>query len=121
MSPGGLSRRQFIAAGLGAVGAAATATGLGGHVWPLLAREDLIPGLAPEIHLDPRTWPTEPDRLTFVAIGDNGSGGRQAMAVASRMAETYRSAPFGQRRSCSATSATTASSPTGTRTCSSSR
>ena len=95
MSPGGLSRRQFIAAGLGAVGAAATATGLGGYVWPLLAREDLIPGRAPEIHLDPRTWPTEPDRLTFAAIGDNGSGGRQAMAVASRMAETYRSAPFG--------------------------
>jgi hypothetical protein len=95
VSPGGLSRRQFIAAGLGAVGAAATATGLGGYVWPLLASEDLIPGRAPEIHLDPRTWPTDPDRLTFAAIGDNGSGGRQAMAVASRMAETYRTAPFG--------------------------
>jgi hypothetical protein len=95
VSPGGLSRRQFIAAGLGAAGAAATATGLGAYVWPLLAREDLIPGRAPEIHLDPRTWSTDPDRLTFAAIGDNGSGGRQAMAVASRMAETYRTAPFG--------------------------
>ncbi len=91
----GISRRQFIAAGLGAVGAAATATGLGGYVWPLLAREDLIPGRAPEITLDPRSWPVAPDRLTFAAIGDNGSGGRQAMAVASRMAETYRTAPFG--------------------------
>ena len=95
VSNGGLSRRQFIATGLGVVGAAATATGLGGYVLPLLAREDLIPGRAPEIGLDPRTWPAGPDRLTFAAIGDNGSGGRQAMAVASRMAESYRTAPFG--------------------------
>ena len=54
VSPGGLSRRQFLAAGLGVVGAAATATGLGGYVLPLLAREDLIPGRAPEIALEAR-------------------------------------------------------------------
>ncbi len=95
MSPGGLSRRQFLAAGLGVVGAAATATGLGGYVLPLLAREDLIPGRAPEISLEARAWTDGPDRLTFTALGDNGSGGRQAMAVATRMAETYRTAPFG--------------------------
>ena len=95
MSPGGLSRRQFLAAGLGVVGAAATATGLGGYVLPLLAREDLIPGRAPEISLEARAWTDGPDRLTFAALGDNGSGGRQAMAVATRMAETYRTAPFG--------------------------
>jgi hypothetical protein len=95
VSPGGLSRRQFLAAGLGVVGAAATATGLGGYVLPLLAREDLIPGRAPEISLEARAWTDGPDRLTFAALGDNGSGGRQAMAVATRMAETYRTAPFG--------------------------
>jgi Calcineurin-like phosphoesterase len=95
VSPGGLSRRQFIAAGLGVAGAAATATGLGGYVLPLLAREDLIPGRAPDITLPARAWSEGPDRLTFAAVGDNGSGGRQAMAVATRMAETYRTAPFG--------------------------
>ena len=35
------------------------------------------------------------DHVTFAALGDNGSGGRQAMAVAERMAETYRERPFG--------------------------
>nr|MDQ3643478.1 metallophosphoesterase [Actinomycetota bacterium] len=44
---------------------------------------------------EPRLWPTSPDTLRFAAIGDNGSGGRQAMAVASRMADTYGRTPFG--------------------------
>src|SRR4029453_14576149 len=35
------------------------------------------------------------DRVSFVALGDNGSGGRQALAVAERMALTYQTAPFG--------------------------
>jgi Calcineurin-like phosphoesterase len=91
----GVSRRQFLAGGLGAVGVVATGVGLGGYVWPLLAREDLIPGSAPDITLVPRRWTTDADRLSFVALGDNGSGGRQAMAVAGRMARTYRSRPFG--------------------------
>ena len=96
MSEGhGLSRRQFLAAGLGAAGAVATGAGLGGYVWPLLAREDLIPGQAPDITLEPQAWVNRTDRLTFAAIGDNGSGGRQAMAVAKRMASTYVDAPFG--------------------------
>jgi 3',5'-cyclic AMP phosphodiesterase CpdA len=90
-----LSRRQFLAAGLGAAGTVATGVGLGGYVLPLLAREDLIPGEAPDIRLEARQWTTTADRLSFVAIGDNGSGGRQAMAVAERMAETYRHRPFG--------------------------
>jgi 3',5'-cyclic AMP phosphodiesterase CpdA len=90
-----ISRRQFLAGGLGAVGVAATGVGLGGYVWPLLAREDLIPGAAPDIVLEPDRWTTTADRLSFAAIGDNGSGGRQAMAVAERMARTYRARPFG--------------------------
>ena len=90
-----LSRRQFLATGLGAAGAVATGAGLGGYVWPLLAREDLIPGKGPDLTLDPEAWVNRTDRLTFAAIGDNGSGGRQAMAVAERMARTYRGAPFG--------------------------
>jgi 3',5'-cyclic AMP phosphodiesterase CpdA len=91
----GVTRRQFLAGGLGAVGAVATGVGLGGYVWPLLAREDLIPGAAPGLVLEPRTWTTTGDRVSFAVVGDNGSGGRQAMAVAERMARTYRARPFG--------------------------
>lgn len=90
-----LNRRQFLAAAGGAVGAVASGSLLAGHVWPLLLKEDLIPGQAPEAQLIPEGWPSSPDRLRFVAIGDNGSGGRQAMAVGERMAETYRQHPFG--------------------------
>lgn len=90
-----VNRRQFLAAAGGAVGAIASGSLLAGHVWPLLNKEDLIPGQAPEAQLTPAAWTTSPDRLRFAAIGDNGSGGRQAMAVAEGMAETYRRQPFG--------------------------
>ncbi len=89
-----LSRRQFLATGLGAAGA----LGAGGAItqaWTLLSREDLIPGAAPDLRLPPHAWHTTDDRLSFAAIGDNGTGGRQAMAVAEQMARTYRSEPFG--------------------------
>lgn len=91
----GFNRRQFLAAGLGAVGTVATGVGLGGYVLPLLAREDLIPGSPPDIVLEPHAWTTTADHITFAALGDNGSGGRQAMAVAGQMAETYVDHPFG--------------------------
>ncbi|HVM03250.1 MAG TPA: metallophosphoesterase [Acidimicrobiales bacterium] len=90
-----VTRRQLLAAAAGAAGSIAAATLLGEHVWPLLAREDLIPGAAPDVVLSPNAWTEGDDRLSFVAVGDTGSGGRQAMAVASAMAETYRRAPFG--------------------------
>lgn len=90
-----LTRRQFLAAGLGAAGTLATGVGLGAHVLPLLAREDLIPGQAPDITVDPAAWTTTADHVSLVALGDNGSGGRQAMAVAEQMARTYRDHPYG--------------------------
>jgi predicted phosphodiesterase len=90
-----LNRRQFLAAGGGAIGAAASGVLLDGYVWPLLEKEDLIPGTPPEIKLQPNAWTTTKRRVRFAAIGDNGSGGRQAMAVAKRLAETYRHLPFG--------------------------
>src|SRR5690606_27609571 len=90
-----MNRRQFLGAALGAAGTVATGVGLGGYVLPLLAREDLIPGQPPDIVLRPRAWTTTDDRVSFVAIGDNGSGGRQAMAVARQMAETYQRRPYG--------------------------
>jgi predicted phosphodiesterase len=91
----GLNRRQFMAAGGGVVGAAAAGVFLGGSLWPMLEREDLIPGEPPRIDLQPRAWTTTANSLRFAAVGDNGSGGRQAMAVATRMAETYARTPFG--------------------------
>jgi hypothetical protein len=90
-----LNRRQFLAAGLGAAGAMSAGIGLTQHVYPLLSREDLVPGQAPDVVLPPEAWTTAPDVFRFAVIGDNGSGGRQAMAVASRMAQTYAVAPFG--------------------------
>lgn len=68
-----ITRRQLLAAAAGAAGAAATATRVGNNVWPLLAREDLIPG--------PRCRPQDAarglahgdGRVTFVAVGDTGS------------------------------------------------
>lgn len=89
-----LSRRQFLAASAGVAGAAASGALLTQYVWPALVAEDLIPGVAPELDLVPNAWPDDPTRLRFAAIGDNGSGGRQAMAVARQMAETYEREPF---------------------------
>jgi 3',5'-cyclic AMP phosphodiesterase CpdA len=90
----GLNRRQLLAAGLGVAGLAAAGTGLGSSVWPLLAQEDLIPGSAPLLQLTPAAWSTTADSVRIAALGDNGSGGRQAMAVANRLAQTYEQRPF---------------------------
>lgn len=54
-----------------------------------------MPGAAPDVDLRPGAWPTADDRVRFAAVGDNGSGGRQAMAVAAQMAATYQDTPFG--------------------------
>jgi 3',5'-cyclic AMP phosphodiesterase CpdA len=88
------TRRQFLAAGLGAAGAV-LAGGVLSEAYALLAREDLVPGEADLRPLRPGAWSVTDDHLTFAAIGDNGSGGRQAMAVAARMARTYELLPYG--------------------------
>lgn len=88
-----VSRRRLLAGGLGAAAAALTGGALT-QAWSLLAREDLIPGQAPALRLAPKGWRTTADQLTFAAIGDNGSGGRQAMAVAEQLALSYQRRPF---------------------------
>ena len=90
-----LSRRQLLAAGLGAAGSLAASGGLGTQLWPLLGREDLVPGRMRDLALPAGAWTTTADRLTFAAVGDTGSGGRQAMAVAERMALGYQGSPYG--------------------------
>lgn len=89
-----LNRRQFLAAGLGAVGAVA-AGGVLTEAWQLLRREDLVPGEPVERRLQPGAWDATDGRVSFAAIGDNGSGGRNAIVVADQMAQTYQMAPFG--------------------------
>lgn len=89
-----LTRRQLLAGGLGVLASAAT----GGALVQALrqfGREDLIPGEAPAIRLEADRWVTTADSVSFAVLGDNGSGGRQAMAVAEQMALSYRGEPFG--------------------------
>lgn len=90
-----MNRRQFLAAGLGVAGAAVTGLGLTTQVWPLILREDIIPGVAPDQVLQPHAWTASDDFVRFAVIGDSGSGGRNAMAVADRMARTYQRDPYG--------------------------
>ena len=77
------------------MGVAAAGGILSEQVWPLIGREDLVPGRAPELALPSRAWETTADRLTFAAVGDTGTGGRQAVAVARRVANGYQQNPFG--------------------------
>ena len=88
------TRRRFLAGGLGLAASAATGVGLSA-AWQQLGQEDLIPGQPVQVPLEPERWRTTADHVSFAAIGDNGSGGRQAMAVAEQLALSYRDAPFG--------------------------
>ncbi len=65
---------SFWPAGVGLVGATATAGTLAGDVWPLLSHEDLLPGPGPDVQLTPHARQRAEDRLAFVALGDNGCG-----------------------------------------------
>jgi hypothetical protein len=57
--------------------------------------EDFFPGDPPDVRLVPHAWVTDERRVRFAVLGDNGSGGRNQMAVARQMAETYRRTPYG--------------------------
>ena len=57
--------------------------------------EDFFPGSAPDEVLEPNAWTTTDDSITFAVLGDNGSGGRNAMDVARQMARTYEETPYG--------------------------
>ncbi|GMQ85997.1 MAG: hypothetical protein BMS9Abin07_1568 [Acidimicrobiia bacterium] len=56
---------------------------------------DLFPGDPPDIALQPEAWSVTEDAVTFAVIGDNGTGGRNAMDVARQMARTYQETPYG--------------------------
>ena len=58
-------------------------------------REDFFPGQPPNIRLQPQAWVETDDFVRFAVLGDSGSGGRNAMEIATRMAEAYGRAPYG--------------------------
>ena len=93
--PNDLTRRQLLAGAMGAAGLVISSSVVGKSILPILQREDLIPGVGPRIDLARHAWNDSEDHLSFAAIGDNGSGGRQAFAVATQMAQAYRQQPFG--------------------------
>jgi hypothetical protein len=57
--------------------------------------EDFFPGTAPDEVLQPNAWAIADDAITFAVLGDNGSGGRNAMDVARQMARSYQETPYG--------------------------
>ena len=57
--------------------------------------EDFFPGDPPTIKLVPRAWRTTEESVRFAVLGDNGSGGRNQMAIARQMALSYADQPYG--------------------------
>ena len=91
-----ITRRGLFAVAAGA-GVVVTAGGAArAWLWERLRwREDFLPGEPPDVVLTPDAWTTTADEVTFAVLGDNGSGGRNAMDVARAMAATYERTPYG--------------------------
>ncbi len=92
----GVSRRGLFALGAGAAAAIAAAGSARAFLWTKLRwSEDFLPGDPPDHRLVPAAWTTTDDEIAFAVLGDNGSGGRNAMNVARAMADEYVTAPYG--------------------------
>lgn len=61
----------------------------------ILWTEDFLPGTPPDMVLEPNAWSTTDESITFAVLGDNGSGGRNAMAVGEQMVRSYQTTPYG--------------------------
>ncbi|MDQ4134292.1 MAG: metallophosphoesterase [Actinomycetota bacterium] len=86
--------RAGVLAGVVAVVALGLAVWL--WVWPFATvTEDFLPGSAPAGGLRRNAWTVADDQLTFAVVGDNGSGGRNALRVANQMARAYQRVPYG--------------------------
>ena len=92
----GITRRGLLALGAGAGIAAAGGAFARAWLWEKLRwAEDFLPGEPPDVALVPEAWTTTADEVTFAVLGDNGSGGRNAMDVARAMATAYQHTPYG--------------------------
>jgi 3',5'-cyclic AMP phosphodiesterase CpdA len=93
---GAAVRRRRTVIAVSAVAAVAGAAILVALVYPWARwREDFFPGRPPTMTLKPNAWTEDADFVRFAVLGDSGSGGRNAMAIASRMAEAYQATPYG--------------------------
>ena len=77
-----------------AFGALLILTVAGWTGFQVAVQTDRIPGRALEITLSPTGWSEPSDTVTFVIIGDAGTGGKNQFRVATEMAEAYSQQPF---------------------------
>jgi 3',5'-cyclic AMP phosphodiesterase CpdA len=92
----GISRRGLLALGAGAGAVAAAGGSVRAFLWEKLRwTEDFFPGDPPDHRLVPQAWTTTEEGIRFAVLGDNGSGGRNAMNVARAMADEYERSPYG--------------------------
>ncbi len=57
--------------------------------------EDFLPGTPPANVLEADAWEVTDESVTFAAVGDTGTGGRNQMDVAKAMVDTYQETPYG--------------------------
>ena len=57
--------------------------------------EDFLPGTPPTDVLEADAWEVTEESVTFAAVGDTGTGGRNQMDVAQSMVDTYKETPYG--------------------------
>ncbi|MDY7103838.1 MAG: metallophosphoesterase [Actinomycetota bacterium] len=94
-------QKRFTRRGLlGLAGGATLTLAAGGSLRAFLYErlrwgEDFVWGSPPDITLEPHAWTTTDDRIRFAVLGDNGTGGRNQMAVAEQTARTYQRTPYG--------------------------
>lgn len=91
-----ISRRGLLGLGAGAAAMAAAGGVVRAWLWEKLRwTEDFFPGTPPDAVLTPNAWTTTENAVSFAVLGDNGSGGRNAMDVARAMVDAYQETPYG--------------------------
>jgi len=91
-----VTRRHWIHLSLGLATLAVGTLIVVAVVYPTTRwKMDLVPGSPPNVALQPEAWSVTEDSATFAVLGDNGTGGRNAMDIARQMAHTYEETPYG--------------------------
>jgi 3',5'-cyclic AMP phosphodiesterase CpdA len=92
----GVTTRHWIHLALGFAILAMGALVVVAVIYPTIRwKMDLLPGSPPDVALQPEAWTVTQDSATFAVLGDNGTGGRNAMDIARQMAHTYEQTPYG--------------------------
>ena len=91
-----MTRRHWIHLSLGLGLLAVGALVVVAVIYPTARwKMDLFPGNPPNVALQPEAWSVTEESVTFAILGDNGTGGRNAMDIARQMALTYEETPYG--------------------------